>query len=82
MLQPLDKRILIAPITPEPKKTNILLLKDDAPQTWGVVAIGDEVKKVNIGDIILIAAHSTSEVNFEGIKYTMIHESNIIAKVV
>jgi co-chaperonin GroES (HSP10) len=82
MLQPLDKRIIVVPIVPEPKKSCILLMKDEAPQAFGVTAIGDDVKKVNVGDIILIAAYSTSEISYEGIKYTIVNESNIIAKVV
>lgn len=82
MLQPLDKRIIVVPITPEAKKTSVLILKDEAPQSFEVIAIGDDVKKVNIGDKILIASFSTSEVTYEGIKYIIVNESNIIAKVV
>ncbi len=82
MLQPLDKRIIVKPIIPEPKKTCVIITKDEAPQAFEVVAIGDDVKKVNIGDKILIAAYSTSEVSYEGVKYTLINETNIIAKVI
>ncbi len=81
MLQPLDKRIIIKPIAP-PKKESVIIVKDDSPQSFEVVAIGDDVKKVNIGDKVLIAAFSTSEVTYEGIKYTIVNETNIIAKVV
>lgn len=81
MLQPLDKRIIVTAIIPE-KKASVIITKDEAPQSFKVVAIGEDVKKVNIGDIILIAAFSTSEVTYEGTKYTIVNETNIIAKVV
>jgi len=81
MLQPLDKRIVIKPIIPQ-KKESVIIVKDESPQSFEVVAIGDEVKKVNVGDKVLIAAHSTSEVNYEGQKYIIVNETNIIAKVV
>ena len=81
MLQPLGKRILIQPIVPEEKKS-ILILKEESPQTFKVIAIGDEVKKVNINDTIFIASFSTSEFKFNEEKYTLIQENNIIAKVV
>lgn len=80
MLQPLDKRIIIKPVVAE-KKQSIIITKDEAPQAFVVVAIGDDVKKVNIGDIILIASFSTSEIKYEGQTYTLVNETNIIAKV-
>ena len=82
MLQPLAKRVIIEPITPEQKKASILILKDESPKTFIVKAIGDDVKRVSINDIILIANHSTSEVTLQDITYTIVHEDNIIAKVI
>lgn len=81
MLQPLGKRILIEPIIPE-KKHSTLILKDESPQTFKVLAIGDDVKKVNINDVIFIAAHSTADIKYNDIKYQIVFEDNIIAKVV
>ncbi len=81
MLQPLDKRIIVKPIIPQ-KKESVIIVKDESPQSFEVVAIGDDVTKVNIGDKILIAAFSTSEVNYEGQKYVIVNETNIIAKVI
>jgi co-chaperonin GroES (HSP10) len=80
MIQPLGKRILISPITP-PKKESIILTKDEAPQTFEVIAIGDDVKKVEVSDTIFIAGFSTSEFKYNDIKYTMVSEDNIIAKI-
>lgn len=80
MLQPLGKRIIIKPIIPE-KKTAVILIKEDAPATFSVLAVGDEVKKVAVGDKIFIAAYSTSEIKFEGETFLLVNEDNIIAKV-
>ena len=81
MLQPLDKRIVVRPIIP-PKKESVIIVKDESPASFEIVAIGDDVTKVNIGDKVLIAAFSTSEVTYEGQKYIIVNETNIIAKVV
>lgn len=82
MLQPLGKRILISPIAPEKKESIIIGIKEETPQTYKVIAIGDDVKKVNVNDTIVIASFSTSEFKFNEEKYTLIQEDNIIAKVV
>lgn len=81
MLQPLGKRILIQPITHEEKKS-ILIIKEEIPQTFKVIAIGDEVKKVKVDDTIFISSFSTSEFKLNNEKYTLVQEDNIIAKVV
>jgi co-chaperonin GroES (HSP10) len=81
MLQPLGKRILITAIIPE-KKESFLILKDATPQTYKVLAIGDDVKKVNIDDTIFIAAHSTADIKYNDEKFQIVFEDNIIAKVV
>ncbi len=80
MLQPLGKRIIIKPINAE-RKPSVLLLKDESPVTFKVISIGDDVKKVKPDDTIMIAGFSTSEINFEGEKYMLVNEDNIIAKV-
>ncbi len=81
MLQPLDKRIIIKPVVTE-KKQSIIITKEETPQAFQVIAIGDEVRKVDIGDVILISSFSTSEIKYEGKTYIVVNESNIIAKVV
>ncbi len=80
MIQPLGKRILIEAIIEE-KKVSFLILKDDAPKKFKVLAIGEEVKKVNIGDTIIIGAFTTSEFKYEDQTYTFMQEENVIAKV-
>jgi co-chaperonin GroES (HSP10) len=79
MIQPLGKRILVQPIIPE-KKSSILFLKDDTPQSFEILAIGDEVKKVAVGDVVFIATYSTSELKYNDQIHTLTSEDNVIAK--
>lgn len=80
MIQPLGKRILIEPIVEE-RKQGIILVKDESPQKFKVLAIGDDVKKVSVNDEIIIASFTTSEFTLNGQKNIFINEDNIIAKV-
>jgi co-chaperonin GroES (HSP10) len=80
MFQPLGKRVLIEEII-EQKKQGLLILKDESPKKFKVLAIGDEVKKVAIGDTIIIGAYTTTEFKFADQTYTFMQEENIIAKV-
>lgn len=81
MLQPLGKRILIKPIVEE-KKPSFIIVKDEAPQSYSVLAIGDDVTKVKVGDTIYIAAYSTAEIKYVDEKFQIVVEDNIIAKVI
>lgn len=81
MLQPLGKRILVSPIQPE-KKESIIIVKDESPQTFKVIAVGDDVTKLKIDDVIFLAAFSTSSVKYNNESYQIVFEDNIIAKVI
>ena len=79
-LAPISKRILIKP--EEKKKTGTLLLVNDKPLSFIVLAIGDEVTKVNVNDVIYLDRYSGMEINHEGEKFLVIEENNILAKVI
>lgn len=81
MLQPLAKRIIVQPIIPA-KKESIIITKDENPQTFKVLAIGDDVTRVEVGDTIFLAAYSTADIKYEDVKYQIVLEDNIIAKVI
>lgn len=81
MIQPLGKRILVEAIKEE-KKQGIIITTDTAPQKFKVTAIGDEVKKVNVGDTLFLGSFATSEFTLDGIKHILVNEENIIAKVI
>jgi co-chaperonin GroES (HSP10) len=78
MLQPLGKRIIIAPIHKETKST-LLHLKQEPTLSYTVIAVGDEVKKVIPTDIIIVDLYAVSELIYNDIKYYLIHEDNIHA---
>jgi len=79
MLLPLGKRLLVQPI--EVTKVGALLLSNSKPTQYTVCAVGDEVKKVMSGDVIYLEKMYGAEVEHEGVKYFVIDESSILAKV-
>lgn len=80
MLTPVAKRILIKPI--EVKKQGSLLLSNQKPTQFTVMAIGDEVTKVKSGDIIYLEKHYGVEVEYENEKFLVIDESSVLLKLV
>ncbi len=77
MIQPLSKRIIVEPVFKE-KKSDLIIVKDDTPYAYKVIAIGDEVKKVAINDLILI--EYASQLKIEDNVYKVVTEDNVIAK--
>jgi co-chaperonin GroES (HSP10) len=77
MIQPLSKRIIVEPVFKE-KKSDLIIIKDDAPYAYRVIAIGDEVKKVCVNDLILI--EYASQLKIEDNTYKIVTEENVIAK--
>lgn len=79
MIQPLGNLILIEPILGE-KKYSLLSIKEEIPKSYKVLAIGDEVTKVDIGDEIIIEYPRTIEYN--NAPHMFVNQDNIIAKVI
>jgi chaperonin GroES len=79
MLIPVAKRVLIKPIE---QKHGTLLLTNQKPIQFTVIAIGDEVTKVKAGDIIYLEKHYGVEIDYENEKFLVIDESCILAKLV
>jgi co-chaperonin GroES (HSP10) len=77
MLTPVAKRLLIQPIE---VKHGTLLLTNQKPTQFTVVAIGDEVTKVKPGNIVYLEKHYGVEIDHENNKYLVIDESSILAK--
>ena len=78
MLQPISKRIIVQP--EEEKKGSLLLVSNQKPKRFKVLAIGDEVTKVKINDIIYLDKYAGAEVEHDGEKYMVIEENCILAK--
>lgn len=77
MLTPVAKRILIQPVE---VKHGTLVLTNQKPTQFKVIAIGDEVTKVKPGNTIYLEKHYGVEIEHEAIKYFVIDESSILAK--
>jgi len=91
MLKPLADRVVIKVLSGEEKTQGGIVLPDTAkekPQEGEVVAVGPgkvldngarvapEVKK---GDVVVFAKYSGTEVKYEGQKYLIIRDSDILA---
>ena len=77
MLMPVAKRVLIQPVE---QKNGTIIIANQKPVQFTVIAIGDEVTKVIRGDIIYLEKHYGVEIEYEKEKYTVIDESCILAK--
>ena len=77
MLTPVAKRIIIQPIE---EKHGTLLISNQKPKKFTVISIGDEVTKVQPGNVIFLEKHYGVEIDHENEKYLVIDEASILAK--
>lgn len=78
MLVPIGKRIIIQPVE---EKSGILLVSNKHIKLFNVIAIGDEVTKVRIGDDVYLEKHYGIEIDYEKGKYLVVDEGSILAKI-
>ena len=90
-INPLADRVVIEPLEAEEKTTGGLYVPDTAkekPQMGKVVAVGagkvsesGEIVKpeVKVGNKVLYAKYSGTDVTFEGEEYLIVRESDILA---
>jgi chaperonin GroES len=93
-LRPLDDRIVVEPAAAEERTAGGIVLPDMAkekPQRGTVVAAGpgkllDSGKRgelsVSIGDTVIFGKYGGAEIEIDGTEYKILHESDILAKVV
>jgi len=77
MLIPLGKRIILKPVE---IKNNTLILTSQKPLQYQIFAVGDEVTKVKVNDIIYLEKHYGAEIEHEKEKFLVIEENSILAK--
>ena len=92
-LRPMDDRIVIKPLESETKTKGGIVLPDSAkekPQKGEVIAVGtgkllDSGKRVEPslkkGDKVLFGRYAGTEIKVDGIEYTIMKESEILAKI-
>ena len=86
MIRPLQDRVLIEPKEAETKTAGGLYIPDTAkekPQQGTVIAVGkgkkDEPMEVAAGDAVLYGKYAGTEVTYEGKKYLIVKQSDILA---
>ena len=85
-IKPLADRVLVEPAPAETKTASGIIIPDTAqekPQKGKVVATGKGTKEapitVEVGDKILYGKYAGTELNYEGVNYLIMKESDILA---
>jgi chaperonin GroES len=85
-IKPLADRVLIAPIAAEEVTVGGIIIPDSAkekPLKGTVVAVGsgtkDEAMVVKEGDTVLYGKYAGTELEFEGTKYLIMRQSDVLA---
>ena len=87
-IKPLADRVLILPAPAEEKTIGGIIIPDTAkekPLKGKVVATGngtkDEEMILKVGDTVLYGKYAGTELEFEGVKYLMMRQSDVLAVV-
>ena len=85
-IQPLADRVLVKPAAAEEKTLGGIIIPDSAkekPLRGEIVAAGkgtkDEEMVLKAGDQVLYGKYSGTELEFEGTKYLMMRQSDVLA---
>ena len=85
-IKPLADRVLILPMAAEEKTIGGIIIPDTAkekPLQGKVVAVGngtkDEEMVIAVGDQVLYGKYSGTELEFEGDKYLIMRQSDVLA---
>ena len=85
-IKPLAYRVLILPAHAKEKTIGGIIIPDTAkekPLQGEVVAVGhgtkDEEMVLKVGDTVLYGKYSGTEIEYEGVKYLMMRQSDVLA---
>lgn len=85
-VKPLSDRVLIEPAAAEEVTSGGIIIPDSAkekPLKGIVKAVGngtkDEAMVVKVGDTVLYGKYAGTELEFDGVKYLMMRQSDILA---
>ena len=82
VIKPLGDRVLVLPQPKEEKTVNGIIVPDSLKETQShgeVIAIGNSVNFLNEGDTVLYNKRIGTAYESDGIKYIIVHESDILA---
>lgn len=84
----LGNRVLVIQVNAESKTAGGIIIPDTAkekPLKGSIVAVGpgtkDETMVLKENDVVLYGKYSGQEIEFEGIKYLLMNQSDIIATI-
>ena len=87
-IKPLAGRVLILPAPAEEKTIGGIIIPDTAkekPLQGTVIAVGngtkDEEMVLKVNDTVLYGKYSGTEIEYEGVKYLMMRQSDVLAVV-
>jgi len=79
MIKTVAKRLIVKKIEEE-KKTTIITVTSNEPFKASVIALGSDVDvQVSVGDVVILPAHTGSNLEIEGEKYLAVYEDQILA---
>jgi chaperonin GroES len=85
-IQPLADRVLVKPMAAEEKTISGIIIPDSAkekPLRGEVIAVGegtkDEEMRLSKGDTVLYGKYAGTELEYEGEKYLIMRQSDILA---
>ena len=85
-IQPLADRVLVRPVAAEEKTIGGIIIPDSAkekPLRGEVIAVGngtkDEAMVLNAGDQVLYGKHAGTELEYEGEKFLIMRQSDVLA---
>lgn len=87
-IQPLADRVLVRPVAAEEKTIGGIIIPDSAkekPLRGEVIAVGngtkDEAMVLKAGDQVLYGKYAGTELEFDGEKYLIMRQSDVLAVV-
>ena len=85
-IQPLADRVLVRPVAAEEKTIGGIIIPDSAkekPRRGEVIAVGngtkDEAMVLNAGDQVLYGKYAGTELEYEGEKFLIMRQSDVLA---
>lgn len=83
-IKPIGARVLVEQVEAEKQTVSGIIIPDAAqekPLQAKVVAVGQEVKEVKTGDIVLYGKYKGTELEYEGKKFIMLDLEDVLATV-
>ncbi|MCL1948055.1 MAG: co-chaperone GroES [Chitinivibrionia bacterium] len=85
-IKPIGERVLIETLEAETKTAGGIIIPDNAqekPQQGRIIAVGDGTAEIKLtlkaGDKVLYGKYAGTEITYEGKKYIIMKESDVLA---